>query len=292
MQPEDKFVTVRGVRLHYVDWGSAGPPLLLFHGDQRSSRSWDAVARRLRDRFHVLAFDSRGHGESDWTPRGYRTSARVADFLAFLEAAGLRGLTMAAHSTGAGVVTFAALQRPDLFQHLFLIEPLLLLDEKFQRNVMPRETGTRRFWPSRQEYYHYLLWHRATNVWAREVAWDVAHYEARELPDGRVESMWAPETFNAEERRDDFYDLRSQLADLRVPTCILLSGNRSGAEIGGLEAILPTMLKGNLVIFQGVGHNVYMEQPQITADLIADHVAGRALPGRIQAPARDEGPQA
>jgi pimeloyl-ACP methyl ester carboxylesterase len=275
-----------------VDWGNGGPPLLLLHGDQRSSRSWDAVARRLRDRFHVLAFDSRGHGESDWSPRGYRTADRVADYLAFLEAASLSGLTVAAHSTGAGVATFAALQRPDLFQHLFLIEPLLLLDERFQSNVMPRETETRRFWPSRQEYYHYLLWHRATNVWAREVAWDVAHYEARELPDGRVESMWAPQTFNAEERRDDFYDLRPRLPELQAPTCILVSGSRGDDTIGPLAEVIPQMHRGQLVVFDGVGHNVYMEQPQITADLIADHVAGRALPGRIAAPARDEGPQA
>ncbi|MCH9040501.1 MAG: hypothetical protein IIC23_14095 [Chloroflexi bacterium] len=45
--PQTQFVDVPGVRLAYVDWGDNGPPLLMLHGDLRTGRSWDGVARDL-----------------------------------------------------------------------------------------------------------------------------------------------------------------------------------------------------------------------------------------------------
>ncbi len=284
VEPESRFVTVRGVRLHYVDWGDQGPPLLLFHGDQRTSRSWDAVARHLRDRFHVLALDGRGHGESEWTHRGYRTADRVADFLGFMQAIDLRGVHLAGHSTGGGVLAFAALQNPGLVRSLFLIEPLLVLDKRFQDNAQRRETDVRRSWPSREEFYAYLRWHRATSIWDPEVIEAVGEHEVRELSDGSVESRWAPESFNAEERQDDYYDLHAQLPGLQMPACVLLSGSRAGPSIGATGEAISRMHRGQLVVFDGVGHNIYMEQPRTVADLLEVFITGRTLPERIAAP--------
>ena len=73
-EPKSDTARVRGITLHYVEWGDRGPPLLMLHGDMRTSRSWDAVARDLSSRFRVIAVDARGHGGSDWTPRGYAPS--------------------------------------------------------------------------------------------------------------------------------------------------------------------------------------------------------------------------
>ena len=82
--------------------------LLLLHGDMRTARSWDAVARELRGEFHVVAQDARGHGDSEWPETGYTFAQRVDD----LEGVhgrgwGCRGVSVAAHSTG-GVVAAAA----------------------------------------------------------------------------------------------------------------------------------------------------------------------------------------
>ena len=67
--PTSHCVNVEGIHLRYVDWGGDGPTMLLFHGDMRTSRSWDAVSRRLKDDYRVIALDARGHGDSDWTPQ-------------------------------------------------------------------------------------------------------------------------------------------------------------------------------------------------------------------------------
>ena len=59
------------LRLHYLDWGNPDAPMLiLVHGGQDHARSWDRVARKLRNDWHVIAPDLRGHGDSAWSPDG------------------------------------------------------------------------------------------------------------------------------------------------------------------------------------------------------------------------------
>src|SRR5260370_36061494 len=62
------------LRLNYVDWGNADkPPLLLIHGGRDHCRNWDWTAEALRDRWHIIAPDLRGHGDSQWSPDGTHT---------------------------------------------------------------------------------------------------------------------------------------------------------------------------------------------------------------------------
>ena len=53
------------LRLHYVDWGNAdAPPLLLVHGGRDHCRNWDWLAEALREEWHIIAPDLRGHAHS------------------------------------------------------------------------------------------------------------------------------------------------------------------------------------------------------------------------------------
>src|SRR5215475_1558263 len=64
------FISQR-LRLRYVDWGNPdAPPLILLHGGRDHSRSWDWTAQELRAKWHVIAPDLRGHGDSDWSADG------------------------------------------------------------------------------------------------------------------------------------------------------------------------------------------------------------------------------
>jgi pimeloyl-ACP methyl ester carboxylesterase len=59
---------VNGLRLRCVDWGGSSPQFIVFlHGGGTTARTWDLVCLALRDRFHCLALDLRGHGDSDWS---------------------------------------------------------------------------------------------------------------------------------------------------------------------------------------------------------------------------------
>ena len=64
--PAEGFADSNCARLHWVDWGHADRPTLLFlHGAALSARTWDLVCLALRTEFHCIALDQRGHGLSD-----------------------------------------------------------------------------------------------------------------------------------------------------------------------------------------------------------------------------------
>ena len=65
--PEARFFVSQRLRLHYADWGNpAAPPLILLHGGRDHCRSWDWTAQALRNDWHIIAPDLRGH-----VPVGY-----------------------------------------------------------------------------------------------------------------------------------------------------------------------------------------------------------------------------
>ncbi len=99
------FVAAGGVRLHYLDWGSLDrPPLLLLHGGSAHARWWDFVIPHLVDAYRCVAFDLRGHGDSDWPATGdYSLGAHAGDVGALVAALDLRDAAIVGHSFGGFV---------------------------------------------------------------------------------------------------------------------------------------------------------------------------------------------
>jgi esterase len=99
---------VNGLCLHYLDWGNAGaPPVICVHGYTSSAQAFNALARHFQDRFHIIAPDVRGHGESAWSPAGaYQYRDQVADLEEFVDQLGLAQFTLIGTSMG-GIIAMA-----------------------------------------------------------------------------------------------------------------------------------------------------------------------------------------
>lgn len=125
-EPASRYVTSQGVTLHYADWGNEGaPPLLLIHGTRDHARSWDRVARALRDRWHVMALDLRGHGDSGWSDDGaYLFPYHILDLVAVMEAIGPQPVTIIAHSFGGNVAARYAGLFPDRVRKIVFVDSL------------------------------------------------------------------------------------------------------------------------------------------------------------------------
>jgi len=106
----DRWIDLPGGALHAVEWGEAGPLVLLTHGITAQAHVWDPIAARLAARYRVLSLDQRGHGESLRPPSGYSLADHVADLAAVLDALGGERAVVVGHSLGArNVFAFAAL---------------------------------------------------------------------------------------------------------------------------------------------------------------------------------------
>jgi pimeloyl-ACP methyl ester carboxylesterase len=114
------------LRLHYVDWGNpAGPPLLLLHGGRDHCRNWDWTAAALRDDWHVIAPDLRGHGDSQWSPDGsYTMAGYIYDLAQLIHQQRLAPVTIIAHSLGGHIALRYAGIYPDAVAKLVAIEGL------------------------------------------------------------------------------------------------------------------------------------------------------------------------
>jgi pimeloyl-ACP methyl ester carboxylesterase len=120
----ERFFRSGALRIHFRDWGDAAlPPLIVVHGLRDHSHSFDDLARGLVDRFHVLALDLRGHGDSETTPY-YAFGHFVLDLHNLVRALRLSRPVLVGHSMGGEVLARLAGAFPDVPSRVVLIEGL------------------------------------------------------------------------------------------------------------------------------------------------------------------------
>src|SRR5947199_4111022 len=115
----DKFVTVYGAKIHYVEAGS-GAPLILIHGLADNVAVWDSVIPSLAAKFRVIAFDQIGFGHSDKPLLSYRVSTFV-DFLdGFMTELKIERASLVGNSLGGWAAAAFALTHPERVERLVL----------------------------------------------------------------------------------------------------------------------------------------------------------------------------
>ena len=123
LKAKEKFVTVNGVKLRYLDWGTSGkPPLVCLHGHTGQAHIWDEFAEAMSPHYHVLAVDQRGHGGSQWASTGYARDRFVEDLASFVDALGLSKFVLAGLSMGGW---HSLLYTPD---HQDRVERIIIVD--------------------------------------------------------------------------------------------------------------------------------------------------------------------
>jgi pimeloyl-ACP methyl ester carboxylesterase len=109
--PVRKSITVNGLNLSYLQWGSDdAPPMLLFPGAGAVSAGWEGVAPAFAKHYRVISFDMRGQGFSDWDPnKQYNVMTHVADMKEAVHQLGLKNIILLGHSQGGNeAVVYAA----------------------------------------------------------------------------------------------------------------------------------------------------------------------------------------
>ena len=90
-------ISVNGTDLHYERQGS-GPPLVMVHGSWGDSSTWMLVASMLAERFDLVTYDRRGHGQSTApSGQGLRTQDED-DLVGLIEALGIAPANVAGNS--------------------------------------------------------------------------------------------------------------------------------------------------------------------------------------------------
>ena len=112
-----------GVAIHYEVHGS-GPTILLSHGYSSTSRMWDGQVATLRDRYQVIVWDMRGHGESDYpTDQSvYSEALTVGDMTGLLDLVGAKKAIVAGLSLGGYMSLAFHASHPERVRALMLFD--------------------------------------------------------------------------------------------------------------------------------------------------------------------------
>ena len=185
MQPIEKQLSIRGINVTYYEWGDrAGDDVLFVHATGFHARCWDATIRELGSAFHCLALDLRGHGRSD-NVGPYEWSTFGADVVAFAEAMELLGGIGVGHSMGGHSLTQAAAQRPERFQALVLVDPVIMPPEAYVNWERDRPFADasehpvarrRNEWSSADEMFKRFRSRHPFNLWREDVLHDYCEY--------------------------------------------------------------------------------------------------------------------
>ena len=113
-----------GVRLHYVERGS-GAPLVIIPGWSQTAAQFEAQVDGLSASRRVIAFDMRGHGESDKPEHGYKIQRLAMDLRNAIAALGLEGPSLLGHSMGCSVIwCYLDLFGPEGLERLVLVDQM------------------------------------------------------------------------------------------------------------------------------------------------------------------------
>src|SRR5438067_2118312 len=104
-QPRDVFLEVNGLKLHHLEWGDpASPALVCIHGLGGNGHAFDGLARRMCDRYRVIAIDVRGRGDSAWAKDGaYSVPVYANDLEAIVDQLGLQKFSLLGTSMGGRI---------------------------------------------------------------------------------------------------------------------------------------------------------------------------------------------
>lgn len=254
------FVEANGVKLHYLDYGTAGRrPMLCVHGGAAHAHWFDFVAGGFRENHHVRALDLRGHGDSAWAEQHtYAFGTFAEDLNAFVETLALRDFVLVGHSMGGMVSLVYAATHPGRVARLVIVDSIMLMP--MRRVERMREFGAKppRTFTTQQELVErYRLEPAQSRIAAPEVVRHMAIHSGRPGPDGR----WQHKA----DRR--VYANFQQLAgmpywdEIKVPALVIRGehSTRFGpAELGEIRARAPQVQMAEV---PASDHHITLDNP-------------------------------
>jgi pimeloyl-ACP methyl ester carboxylesterase len=122
----ERVLLATGLDSHLLSWGDGDHTVVLLHGFLDLAWEWAAVATALGERFHVLAPDLRGHGDSAWIGAGgyYHFFDYLADVDDLIAQRGRTTVSIVGHSMGGSVAAYWAGTRPARAHRVALLEGL------------------------------------------------------------------------------------------------------------------------------------------------------------------------
>lgn len=260
----------------YYEVDGAGSPIVFVPEWAGDATTWFRVLPLLREGHQLIRYDPRGQGRSEAPASGnYTVEAHRDDLLRVLDALDVERTDVVAAGLGCRIAVAAALERPERFSSLTLIEPQLAwTDEEasfWGRFLHGWEQSGR---PSMGEYAAVLVGHWVDDLFMRQQAWLVDFYDLllrRQDPDELVASLrsWLAVDFAMPDGRNP------------VPILIVRGSHHGDVEPLGDPRIRAAFPYTRRVYIRGSGGSPQLEAPEDLVEEIRTRWAALAAPDSL-----------
>ncbi|HEX9821834.1 MAG TPA: alpha/beta fold hydrolase [Methylomirabilota bacterium] len=248
---------LNGIEIDYDD-GGHGPVVLLGHGYSATGRMWDGQRRALGDRYRVISWDMRGHGqtESPNDPAQYSAALTVADMRALLRHCGVERAVVGGLSLGGYVSLAFYLAHPEM------VRALVICDS----GPGYRNADARAAWNTRAHERAAELEAKGLDALAgrsREMREAMGHHRSAQGLAHAARGMLAQEGSQ----------VIDGLAAIRVPTLIIV-GDQDQPFLAPSEYMAKKIPGARLEVIPGAGHSSNLDQPDIFNRVLRDFLDG------------------
>lgn len=258
------------VGINVWDYGGDGPPLVLAHCTGTHARVWDPLVPALLPHFHVYAYDTRGHGDSDKPEEAssYRWEYSGHDILAVIDALDLgTGISAVGHSAGGSHICYAEMNRPGAFSRVVLLDPIIGSKVAFRGpNPMAEKARRRR---NDFESYEAAIERYSSrpplNAWDAEVLDAYVRFGFIPGPNGGVHLKCPGEIEAAVYDGSGATEVFENLGDLKFQVTLVTADMSDTRRL--VEAQRPRFSNVDFVMLEGCGHFIPQEKPAEVATL-------------------------
>ena len=249
---------VNGTDIRYTVTGK-GPWLTLSHSLACRLEMWDEEARRLSKRFTVLAYDSRGHGETS-SPKGPYTLDMIADDIKGLfEHLGVRESHWIGLSMGGVFGLATALKYPGIFKSIVLADTSSKLSDEgiaaFKDRVATVRASTMESMvqPTLKRWFKDSFREKHPQLMARVADW------IRTTPlEGYCGTSAAIPTI----------DVTHRLGEIKVPCLVIVGADDIAMPPAMAQTLARHLPDAQLVVIPDAGHLSNLEQPEAFNDAL------------------------
>lgn len=262
----------------FLDFGGAGPTLHFAHANAYPPGCYrQFIAPFLAD-YHVLGIKHRPLWP-DSQPAELTSWQVIGDDLShFLTQQKLHGVVGVGHSLGAVATLYAAVQRPDLFRALALVEPVFLPPSILQmaaanpeaaaaQPFVQRALHRRHRWRSRQEAFDRFRSKSVFAQWSDESLWDYVNNGTEEDASGEVVLSYPREWEGRIYARPPL-SVWEQLPQVTQPTLAIRAAQSDTIFPEAWQLWQEVQPEATFVELADVGHMLPMERPLLTAEII------------------------
>ena len=268
-----------GLTLAGDTWGDPdGPLVVLQHGGGQTRHAWKGAGETLGNAgYHAVAFDARGHGDSDWAPGGeYGSDYMVDDLRCIVDALGGKTPILVGASMGGGTSLLAVGEGKVPSQALVLVDIAPRIEAEGRRHIQEFMNQKPDGFDSLEEVAEAISNYQPHRPRPRTL--DGLAKNVRLGPNGKYVWHWDPARRRTHADDSNYRDRLDACAGrLDLPTLLVRGGLSNVLSEEGAQSFLEKCPHAEYVRVEKAAHMVAGDRNDIFATAVIDFL-GRAVP--------------